>query len=163
MILPGRSHPALRAAASRGLDADRWLSDREKQVLVLLASGHGNKQIAYELGISSSSVASHIRKLLRRLRLRSLAELAVVFRHGVSRERRAGIVVMTAAERAVARAAMDGLTNAEIARRRGTSPRTVANQLFSVFRKLGISSRRELFLVGAVQTDDVAPVKNQAS
>jgi DNA-binding CsgD family transcriptional regulator len=37
-----------------------------------------------------------------------------------------------------------GLRNAEIARMRGTKPRTVANQLAAIYRKLGISSRVEL-------------------
>ncbi len=37
-----------------------------------------------------------------------------------------------------------GLSNAEIARRRTASPRTVANQAASIFRKLGLNSRSEL-------------------
>ena len=37
-----------------------------------------------------------------------------------------------------------GLANAAIARRRGTSARTVANQVASIFRKLGVQSRAEL-------------------
>lgn len=38
----------------------------------------------------------------------------------------------------VARAAIEGKSHAEIARARGTSPRTIANQLSSVFGKTGI-------------------------
>lgn len=48
------------------------------------------------------------------------------------------------AEREVALAALSGATNAEIAARRGTSPRTVANLVARAFRKLGVRSRREL-------------------
>jgi DNA-binding NarL/FixJ family response regulator len=51
---------------------------------------------------------------------------------------------LTAAERAVVCAAVEGLSNAAIARRRHSSPRTVAAQLASAFRKLGIGSRAEL-------------------
>ncbi len=51
---------------------------------------------------------------------------------------------VTAAERAVLGLAAAGLSNAEIAARRGVSPRTVANQLASVFRKLGVHSRLQL-------------------
>jgi DNA-binding CsgD family transcriptional regulator len=40
--------------------------------------------------------------------------------------------------------AMESLTNAEIAAARGVSVSTVANQLASAFRKLGVSSRFEL-------------------
>jgi DNA-binding CsgD family transcriptional regulator len=39
---------------------------------------------------------------------------------------------------------LQGHTNAAIAGLRGTSPRTVANQVASIFRKVGVSSRLEL-------------------
>ncbi len=51
---------------------------------------------------------------------------------------------LTAAEHAVLSSILDGLTNAQIAARRGTSPRTVANQVATLFRKLGVRSRSEL-------------------
>ena len=51
---------------------------------------------------------------------------------------------LSAAERAVVQAVLEGLSNAEIARLRGTSLNTVANQLRSVFSKLDVSSRFEL-------------------
>jgi DNA-binding NarL/FixJ family response regulator len=51
---------------------------------------------------------------------------------------------LSEAEREVAMLAAKGLKNAEIARRRGTSVRTVANQMASILRKLGVSSRYEL-------------------
>ena len=44
---------------------------------------------------------------------------------------------------------LDGLSNAAIAEARNRHPRTVANQLASAYRKLGIGSRNELIgLVG---------------
>jgi DNA-binding CsgD family transcriptional regulator len=51
---------------------------------------------------------------------------------------------VTAAERVVLGLAAAGLSNAQIAARRGVSPRTVANQIASAFRKLGVRSRLEL-------------------
>jgi len=51
---------------------------------------------------------------------------------------------VTAAERAVAELAAHGRSNRSIAERRGSSAKTVANQLLSVYRKLGIASREEL-------------------
>lgn len=51
---------------------------------------------------------------------------------------------LTPAERAVARLAAAGSSNAEIGRERGCSSRTVANQLASIYRKLGVGSRGEL-------------------
>lgn len=51
---------------------------------------------------------------------------------------------LTEAEDDVVQLAAAGLTNAAIAQRRGTTVRTVSKQLDSAYRKLGVSSRREL-------------------
>jgi DNA-binding NarL/FixJ family response regulator len=51
---------------------------------------------------------------------------------------------LTAAERAVVEAVFEGRSNDEIARQRDTSPHTIANQLATAFRKLGVGSRTEL-------------------
>lgn len=51
---------------------------------------------------------------------------------------------LTRAEAAVSTLAAAGLSNAEIAAARGAAGRTVANQLASAFRKLGVRSRAEL-------------------
>lgn len=51
---------------------------------------------------------------------------------------------LSAAERAVIELALEGLDNQGIANARRTSARTVAKQLASAYRKLGVSSRREL-------------------
>jgi DNA-binding CsgD family transcriptional regulator len=53
-------------------------------------------------------------------------------------------IALTKAEREVMAFAVDGLTNAQIARRRKTSIRTVATQLAVIFRKTGVGSRVEL-------------------
>lgn len=49
-----------------------------------------------------------------------------------------------AQERAVIEAALAGKSNAQIAAERGTRSRTVANQLASAYRKLGVGSRQQL-------------------
>ena len=51
---------------------------------------------------------------------------------------------LSPAELDVARRILDGRSNAEIAAERATSARTVANQLASIYRKLGVGSRAEL-------------------
>jgi DNA-binding CsgD family transcriptional regulator len=51
---------------------------------------------------------------------------------------------LTRAEREVAKDVLAGHSSATIARRRGRSPRTIANQLAAIYRKLGVSSRAEL-------------------
>ncbi len=45
---------------------------------------------------------------------------------------------------------LQGRSNREIARLRGTSARTVANQIASVFRKVGVRSRLELVAHAAI-------------
>jgi DNA-binding CsgD family transcriptional regulator len=55
-----------------------------------------------------------------------------------------GLARLTDAERVVALFALDGRTNAQIADIRRCSPRTVANQVASAFRKLGVRCRLEL-------------------
>jgi DNA-binding NarL/FixJ family response regulator len=47
-------------------------------------------------------------------------------------------------ERDVLRAVVRGDSNREIAKQRGTSERTVANQVQAIFRKVGVHSRCEL-------------------
>jgi DNA-binding CsgD family transcriptional regulator len=51
---------------------------------------------------------------------------------------------LTPAEEAVVRLVLEGRSNAEVARRRGASPRTVANQLASAYAKLGVTGRAGL-------------------
>jgi DNA-binding NarL/FixJ family response regulator len=51
---------------------------------------------------------------------------------------------LSEAERQVAADSSSGLSNAEIAKKRGRSPRTIANQLASIYRKLKVASRAEL-------------------
>ena len=56
---------------------------------------------------------------------------------------------LTGAELAVATALVEGGSNQQIAIARGSSVRTVANQVASIFRKLGVRSRGELAAEGA--------------
>lgn len=51
------------------------LSPREVQVLTLLVNGHQHKVIAHELGISHRTVEVHKARIMKRLDVRSFAEL----------------------------------------------------------------------------------------
>jgi len=60
------------------------LSNRERQVLALLADGLGNKQIAARLGISTNTVKTHLELLFEKLGVASRAEaVAVGVRRGL--------------------------------------------------------------------------------
>jgi DNA-binding CsgD family transcriptional regulator len=59
------------------------------------------------------------------------------------------IVGLTLAESDVVALLSSGSSNREIAAHRGTSVRTVSNQLAAIFKKLGLSSRNELVELAA--------------
>ncbi len=64
--------------------------------------------------------------------------------HAVTPVNAALFARLTAAEREVAEQLVDGASNAQIAARRKTSVRTVANQVASLLVKLRVRSRAEL-------------------
>jgi DNA-binding CsgD family transcriptional regulator len=59
--------------SSHGL-AEPVLTNREREILALLADGLGNKQIAARLGISANTVKSHLELLFEKLDVSSRAE-----------------------------------------------------------------------------------------
>jgi DNA-binding NarL/FixJ family response regulator len=67
-----------RSLARRGV-TDRYesLSDREREVLQLVAEGHSNKAIADLLGISPTTVETHRAHILEKLDLHSVAEVVL--------------------------------------------------------------------------------------
>ena len=67
---------------------------------------------------------------------------------------------LTAAEQDVCRMLLDGATDAAIAERRGTSVRTVGNQIQAIYRKLGVSDRLELLalLLGPTSSEPAKPI-----
>lgn len=52
------------------------LSGRERRIVYYAALGHTNKWIAFELDTTASTVASHLRRAVRKLGLRCRVELA---------------------------------------------------------------------------------------
>ena len=56
----------------------RGLTDRERQILKLLAEGHANKAISAVTGISESTVKTHVASIIEKLGVRSRTEAALV-------------------------------------------------------------------------------------
>jgi DNA-binding CsgD family transcriptional regulator len=133
--------------------------------------GESQKEIAFELGMSISSVASHCATSLRAMsgdlvasRCSIVLVMAALTARGrelprarlerILDERYKLLSVevpgnsfasrLTPSELAVARLAIEGKTHAETAVVRKTSMSTIANQLASAFRKLGVSGRNDL-------------------
>jgi DNA-binding CsgD family transcriptional regulator len=143
---PARREPCAAEAPEKGL------SLRQRQVLDMAARGLAQKVIAYELGIAASTVSTHLRMALDRLRIeRAEVALLVATSSGSvhpSRIEPPDLCMpphLSAAEKIVVRGMIEGHSNLQIARQRRRSVRTVANQVASAFRKLGIGSRAELY------------------
>lgn len=56
---------------------------------------------------------------------------------------------LTESEQSVMQLVLEGMSNQEIAKARRRAVRTIANQVASIFRKLGIGSRCELYALAA--------------
>lgn len=68
----------VRYLRNRGLeDSYDLLTDREKQVLQLLAEGRSNKEVAAVLGIGVSTIETHRMNLMQKLNLHSTAEIVL--------------------------------------------------------------------------------------
>ncbi|WP_274652405.1 response regulator [Paenibacillus humicola] len=65
----------LRQRSAQG--ADEGLTEREKEVLLLIAEGRSNKEIADELHISIKTVKTHVSNLLMKCELEDRTQLAV--------------------------------------------------------------------------------------
>lgn len=80
----GKLADAMRAPAKvNGADSVK-LSPREKEIIVKLARGDSNKEIARELDLSESTVKIHVQGILRKLNLASRVQAAVyAVEHGL--------------------------------------------------------------------------------
>jgi DNA-binding NarL/FixJ family response regulator len=161
VVAPRRAEPAQR------------VEGRRLAILQAVMAGLPQTNVAIDLSLAPSTVAVNTRlgleclgvwgKASRSHPLLMLAAMAatqpsattarasafVVDDHqlrviGASRPERHLAGVLPGAELAVIRRLVEGWSHAEIARERGTSTRTIANQIAAVFRRLSVSGRNEL-------------------
>jgi DNA-binding NarL/FixJ family response regulator len=158
------------------------LDSRSIAVLDLILSGTQQKVIAAETKRSASTVSGTAQRAMRALGLESHVSrfpmlLKVMYRAWqIPRPTRARVqgpnvgmprIVnifrpdaclqqrLSPSEYEVARDLVDGLRQEQIARRRCTAKRTIANQVASVYQKLGVSGRSELMAWLAEQGYDL--------
>jgi DNA-binding NarL/FixJ family response regulator len=129
----------------------RELTREEATVSLQAARGLTNKTIAYSLGWTESATARRLSRAATKLGLsspRALVRLLAGLGVAGGAERALDLDALTAAEREVASLLAEGLTNEQIAARRGVATRTIANQVASLLRKTGADGRR-VFAAGA--------------
>lgn len=74
LIAEFRSHPVRREVTHAQLE---WLTEREREVMSLVAAGLTNDEIADELVISRATAKTHVSRAMRKLRARDRAQLVV--------------------------------------------------------------------------------------
>lgn len=145
----------------------RGLNAREQQVAGWIGLGRSIKEIGYTMGLSGTAVVQAAAGAQRKLGMETRAELAAFFSPSGPRACLAELALagehllvgswpmadparlqgLSPAEQAVAALLLAGSTQADMARHRGVSERTVANQVQGLYRKLGVHSRVALAAV----------------
>lgn len=69
--------PTMQFGTRTAVDYDDVLSNRERQIAALVATGASNKEIARELAISSKTVRNTLTRVFVKTNTRSRTELAV--------------------------------------------------------------------------------------
>lgn len=130
----------------------RAWSPAEARAVELSAAGMPGKLVTYALGVSSGEVSRLLAKAAAKVGVASRTELvglaALIRMRGAKRDDALRARGLSDGERAVLTLLQRGLSNEEIATHRGTSPRTVANQVAAVLRKTRCPSRRALATLG---------------
>lgn len=123
----------------------RALTTSEIAVVSHAARGASAKLIAYGLGVSPTRVSASLASAASKIGLAKRNELIRIAAILV-RDPRAGVAAasLTSAERDVLDLVVQGLSNAEIARMRNRSIRTIANHVAALLRKTGSATRRGL-------------------
>jgi DNA-binding NarL/FixJ family response regulator len=140
-------------AIENGTDAKRYraLSRTEVEVLRLYARGISGKMVSYGLGLSGATVSAALGSAALKLGVRNRAAVVRLAAHLLGSQRVAPSTPLTQAESEVLVHLRHGLTNAQIARRRGSAERTVANQVAAILHKLRLPSRSAVAALGSAQ------------
>jgi DNA-binding NarL/FixJ family response regulator len=126
------------------------LTRREHQVAAAVASGLSNPQIGAALSMSVKTVECHLSRIYRKTGVARATELTARL-SGIHLTVPLGptMTALTAKEHQVARALLAGMTNRQAAVALHMSPKTLEHQLTRLYRKLSITSRRQLHAIMA--------------
>lgn len=76
ILISQLSNPVAAVESKQSLDEDMVITKREKEILKLLLSGKGNKEIAEALDISKRTAEVHRFNLMKKLKVKNLMELS---------------------------------------------------------------------------------------
>lgn len=130
------------------------LTERERDVLLCLAEGESNRQIARSLDIAPATARSHTRNVLTKLGVQSRI-LAIASTRPVqvpALESKSPISSLTRREREVLSCLVEGLTRATIAARLKVSPNTARTHVRNILAKLRVHSTAEAVALVAKTT-----------
>lgn len=138
-------------AVENGEQAQRYraLSRTEVEVLRLYARGASGKMVGFSLGLSGATVSAAISSAALKLGVRHRAAVIGLAAHLLGSRQVSPTTPLTRAELEVLEHLRQGLTNAQIARRRGSAERTVANQVAAILHKLRLPSRSAVAALGS--------------
>jgi DNA-binding NarL/FixJ family response regulator len=114
------------------------LSDREREIAVLVAEGHTNRNIGSTLFLSERTVQTHLSRILSVLGLPSRTAIPAALGIGSSAT---DAPALTERQEQIARLVAKGHSNAAIADELGISVKTVENHLAGIFSRWQVSSR----------------------
>jgi DNA-binding NarL/FixJ family response regulator len=114
------------------------LSDREREIAVLVAEGHTNRSIGGTLFLSERTVQTHLSRILSVLGLPSRTAIPAALGIGSSTT---DAPALTDRQEQIARLVAKGHSNAAIAGELGISVKTVENHLAGIFLRWQVSSR----------------------
>ena len=81
----------MHANATKAVRSELRVTNRELEVLALIANGCSTREIAQALWITEETVRTHVRRLLGRLGARTRAHaVAIAFHEGLWRRKRGG-------------------------------------------------------------------------
>lgn len=143
------------------------LTKQEWRVAQFVGIGLAIKEISYKLGISQSSVSNSIARIRKKFRFSSYTELVAFFSpSGLSTKLTQVSIAgeelligffplihinhtkrLTQSELIVLEFLLSGLANGDIARHRNVTEHTIANQVQSIYRKLEVTSRKQLVTI----------------
>jgi DNA-binding NarL/FixJ family response regulator len=135
--LAAREWRQLTKSAPSGDGGFANLSDREREIAILVAEGHTNRSIGSTLFLSERTVQTHLSRILKVMGLPSRTAIPAA----LASDQYADAPELTERQEQIAALVARGYSNSAIAGDLGISVKTVENHLAGIFTRWQVSSR----------------------